>query len=329
MSALGVALATLWWVMPAQAPVPSPAHLPLAAQAAPPADAERSDDSTTSAPVPVPVPVPVPTESDDDKAAKPGPGASAPKANGNARKDTDAKKPPPPDRRRGKDGKGDKDDDDDDDNESALLWGGLAGCLTGGILPGGLAATGLSVFYVAQAARTAADICGALGFVGGATGALIAVPSLLLLGPCAAGGAGCGAAAGAVLSGKEPTTALWWSLPAVGLGLVGGGIASAGVLLQSAEDPTAASGSPLPLVLVGIGSALALASGPLAVGLAVITEEDADWSELEAPAPKGPRRDGVEASAPVQRPPEAATAAGARATPPRGPRPAAHVTMAF
>ncbi|MDP2345805.1 MAG: hypothetical protein Q8O67_33000 [Deltaproteobacteria bacterium] len=186
----------------------------------------------------------------------------------------------------------DNDDDDDDDDDvrprqrlprsdnfhddeaTAVFWGASSGCAVGGVLPATGVAFGLGLFYGAGA-------CGEVaGAIGGLSGALVAVPSLLLLGPCASGGATLGASVGAVLSAQDPLTAALWTLPGLGMGVAGGALATAGVLVTSTTDPELRTiAVPLGTTLVILGSIAALASGPVAVAGATVTQEP--WGMVE------------------------------------------------
>lgn len=195
----------------------------------------------------------------------------------------------------------DADDDAPDDTFSPVFWGGGSGCLLGGVLPATGAAFGLGLFYGAGA-------CGEVaGAIGGLSGALVAVPSLLLLGPCAAGGTTLGATIGAVLSAQDPLTAALWTLPGLGMGVAGGALATAGLLVTSTTDPDLQTiAVPLGTTLVILGSAAALGAGPLAVAGATLTQEP--WDLVTNGQREDLRDGGIEARRPpTQRPPSART----------------------
>lgn len=167
------------------------------------------------------------------------------------------------------DGDDDDVDGDGDRGGNDVFWDGLAGCGLAGAVPAAGAATGLGLFYGGAACGDAAAV------VGGVSGALIGIPSLLLLGPCAGGGAACGASIGAVTSSKDPFTAFAWSLPGIGLGIASGVVASVGVLISSSTSTTLGDAAPaLGTTLVVIGGLGALAAGPVAVAGASLTQED-------------------------------------------------------
>jgi hypothetical protein len=186
-----------------------------------------------------------------------------------------------------------------DDNDSTVFIDSTIGCGVGGALPALGTTAGLGLFYGSLLGGSA---CGSVaGFVGGVSGALVAIPSVLLLGPCAAGGATCGAALGAATSDKDIGRAVQWSLPGVGAGLVGGGVATAGLLVSSATTPEMREWAlPVGTTLVVVGTLLASAGGPLSVAGVTLTQTDAGGDDDDAPkkAPKRALRDGgVEARA--------------------------------
>jgi hypothetical protein len=142
------------------------------------------------------------------------------------------------------------------------------------------------------------NACGSVaGVVGGVSGALIAIPSVLLLGPCAGGGAACGAGVGAATSDKDLVRALQWSLPGVLVGTLGGGVAAAGLLLSSSTNPeTETWALPLGTTLVVTGTLLAAAGGPVAVAGATLTQTDDP--DVDAEEPSSPSSALLEARAP-------------------------------
>jgi hypothetical protein len=240
----------------------------LALQAGDPPPLDPPDDSAEAPPIDVPDD----GDGDDDGVVGDDDGdeAPTPRLKPKAKKTEKKKKPkgklelPLP--------RGNDDDDDDidvDDNSNDVFWDGLAGCGLAGAVPAAGAATGLGLFYGGAACGDAAAV------VGGVSGALIGIPSLLLLGPCAGGGAACGASIGAVTSSKDPFTAFAWSLPGIGLGIASGVVASVGVLISSSTSTTLGDAAPvLGTTLVVIGGLGALAAGPVSVAGASLTQED-------------------------------------------------------
>lgn len=204
--------------------------------------------------------------------------------------------------REGHDGKGG--DEPRDDRFAPVLVGSGIGCGAGGALPATGAGVGLGVFY---SSLVAGNACGDVaGLIGGVSGALVAIPSLLLLGPCAGGGAACGAVIGALVDGKDATTAALWTLPGVGAGVVGGIAATAGLLLTSSPEASLRGiAMPVGTTLVVVGTLASLAAGPLAVAGATLTQRPSDSEdEDEKPAL---RDGGLQARAPAMG--SAATAA--------------------
>ena len=179
-----------------------------------------------------------------------------------------------------------------DDDASSVFVDGSIGCGIGGALPALGTTAGLGLFYGSMLGGNA---CGSVaGFVGGVSGALVAIPSVMLLGPCAAGGATCGAALGAATSDKDIGRAVQWSLPGLGAGLVGGGVATAGLLVSSATNPEMRSWAmPVGTTLVVVGTLLASAGGPLSVaGATLMQADDPDDDDSSEKAPKRALRDG-------------------------------------
>ena len=177
------------------------------------------------------------------------------------------------------------------DTDSGVFWGASTGCGIGGALPAAGTALGLGLFY-------SAGVCGDIaGTVGSISGAVVAVPSLLMLGPCAAGGSALGASFAAVLTAQDPLTAALWTLPGLGLGVAGGALATAGLLVSSTSDSSLRTiAGPLGTTLVVLGTAAALAAGPLAVAGATITQEPWDFDD-DSQSPAALRDGGVDARA--------------------------------
>ncbi len=236
---------------------------------------------------PPPPAAPRPVEEPDAEAQDDDDGAAAESDESDEGEDQDEEKSPRPRRRPRARLPGP--DALDDDTFTPVFWGANTGCALGGVLPATGATFGLGLFYGAGACG---DVAGA---VGGLSGALIAIPSLLVLGPCAAGGATLGASMGAVLSAQDPVTAALWTLPGIGMGVAGGAVATAGVLVTSTTDPELRQVAlPLGTTLVIIGSAAALAAGPLAVAGATITQEPWEF-DVDAADTQRLRDGGVEA----------------------------------
>jgi hypothetical protein len=191
---------------------------------------------------------------------------------------------------------GDKRRRDDDD---AIFVDGGIGCALGGALPAVGTTAGLGLFYGSMIGGSA---CGNVaGFVGGVSGALVAIPSVLLLGPCAATGATCGAVLGAATSDKDIGRAVQWSLPGLGVGLLGGGVATAGLLVSSATNPEMQPWAmPVGTTLVIVGTMLSAAGGPLSVAGATLMQADdpdSDGAAVRKMPKKALRDGGIEARA--------------------------------
>jgi hypothetical protein len=156
--------------------------------------------------------------------------------------------------------------------------GSSAGCATLGCLPGLGTAVGGSVLLTSlgfgAAQSGALGVCVILGGVVG--GGIVGAPSVVLLGPCASGGALVGGVAGASLDDRSLTPIFLGAIP----GLVAGLAATAGaiwglvVLSNSSADYTT------PALILGTSAIVALLSGPITIAGETIAD-----SIASAPAP--------------------------------------------
>ena len=277
-------------------------HLP--GQLAP--DGSSKVDDTPSQVDRAPPPVEVPPEANGDKNPADGAPDAAPDAKGG-----DTKQKPNGKGGAEKDGprKGDKGegaDKDDDRWLSPLLVGSAAGCGVGGVTPAAGVVGGYSMFYSSLAASVGAEPCATTaGAALGAMGVVLSVPMVLMLGPCAAGGAMCGGLVAAVFSGKDLWSVVTWSIPGLVMGLLGGGVAAGGLVLSTNNDPALRDvAMPAGTALVVIGTAAAVLAGPTAITTLTLFAEDAGDNETEEV-----RKGGVDALAPAAPPQQASQAA--------------------
>jgi len=148
--------------------------------------------------------------------------------------------------------------------------GAASGCVACGVLPDGVAAVGLGVFFVFLDAAAGESACNACFLVGaGVLGGLLpAALASALAGPLVPLGAGLGAAAGALVTERRVWPSLLGALPGLLLGLAGSGLTLA--FLTRATDPgeTGAeprfADQPMSVWLLAAGMLGSISAGPVA-----------------------------------------------------------------
>jgi hypothetical protein len=162
-----------------------------------------------------------------------------------------------------------------------LAVGSAAGCVVLGGVPGIIGLS--SVIATTAIALNTGEGCAAIGLaVAQVAGVVVAVPMMGLFGPLSALGAGCGGLAAGLFTGQDLWTIVWWTLPGLGLGLIGGVIAGAGLLLSINEDPRNRTIKDAAVPLAITGSVLSSLAGPVTIGLISLTAHPATPDDDES-----------------------------------------------
>jgi hypothetical protein len=220
-------------------------------QAPPPLDRPAEDPTPVQADgdEPEPVPVETPDDADEDQTDDDDDGNDEGRDRDDERADPKSALPPA-------DGKGSS----SGGFGGPACWGATTVCGALGVLPafGTLLGTGAFIAGAGAGALTGGAGAACLGIT---YGALLGAPSLLVLGPCASGGALVGGVLVAALDDRSPWPVAAGASPGVILGLLG----TAGAAWGLIELANASGDFTLPATLLALSAGAAFAAGPVAI----------------------------------------------------------------